>query len=278
MKTVLLPSTEGASGNLCLKVAEDAWDRRRLARTRTNLAFLRRSLPEVAPEIIDDGEDKLVTSAWEGTTFNSEQAPAVYESLPWIIDAILTQLDKLQSCAVDSVSLISHKLRFLGLLLRPWKSGVRLPLAVQRQLLSLPGKSREWVLSHGDLTEWNIVVDRAGRSVAFIDWEELAFRPWCYDELFLAFHRCTSVDEMTWQRSLLKERLLSQDDAGRKVDKLHAVALGALTFHYVQDVQRVRSNPDDPERRQRLRVRQENLSYLTEGSNWQSWIDWVLAG
>jgi hypothetical protein len=242
------------------------------------LAFLRRSLPEVAPEIIDEGEDKLVTSAWEGTTFNSEQAPAVYESLPWIIDAILTQLDKLQACTADSVSLISHKLRFLSLLLRPWKSGVRLPLTVQRQLLSLAGRGREWVLSHGDLTEWNIVVDRAGRSVAFIDWEELAFRPWCYDEFFLAFHRCTPVDQMTWQRSLLRERILLQDDADRKADQLHAVALAGLTFHRVRELQRVQSTPDDPERQQRLKVRQENLSYLTEQSNWKNWIDWVLAG
>jgi hypothetical protein len=276
MKTVLLPRDEQGLPTLCLKAAEEPRDFVRLTRLRANLARLRGCVPEMAPEILEEGPESILFIAWTGATFNSEQAPPIYESQPWILDSVLVQLDRLQACVSGSRLAAGDRLGLLRQLVRPLRSGLVLPWIVQRHFVPLLISQRRWVLTHGDLTEWNIVVDQASHSTALIDWEALAFRPRYYDEFALAFHRCTPVYDMTWQRTLLSKRFLSLPHPFQSASSNHAVAVAALCFHYWQDVRRVRAAKDATEPRRRLAIRYENLAHLADRSHWERWLGWLL--
>jgi Ser/Thr protein kinase RdoA (MazF antagonist) len=247
-----------------------------LAKIRENVLFLQRFVPELAPKMLEEGADRVLLTAWEGSTFNSEEAARVYPTLPWIVGAILARLDRLQSCKVGPSPLVVNKLRFLRHLARTWKSRAKIPLRIQGQFLSVVTKDLDWVLSHGDLTEWNIVVNRSRQSVALIDWEELALRPRFYDEFLLAFHRCVPIEEMTWQRALLRQRSLSELQSASEAASLQAVALACLTFLYQQEVRRLRVAAGSKEQERKSEIRRENLLWLAEASNWTSWLDGLL--
>lgn len=276
MKTSLVPRAEQASGYLCLKVAEGPQDQKLLARIRDNLAFLQTYLPDMAPQIVEESADRLLFVAWEGTTFHSEQAAGVYESRPWIVDAVLAQLDRLQACEAKSRPLVLDQVRFLRPWARAWRHRIRLPLRAQRAFFSLVVRDLPWVLSHGNLSTWNIVVNESKQEVAMIDWEELAWRPKFCDEFSLAFHRCVPVDAMTWERSLLRKRLPLEDSAHQASSLLHTVALECLAYHYLQEVLRSRIGPDDEAKKHRVRIRYENLMCLVEPANWDKWLGRLL--
>jgi hypothetical protein len=272
MKTTLLDNAENNATKLYRKVAEGPEDLRALARIRDNIALLQSLVPDMAPEVIEENEEVLLIKAARGNTYGAEPAVPVYESQPWIMDAVLAQLDQLQVAGPTGGPSSGERIALLRHILRPLRFGVSVPLPLVGPFLSLTFRSHDWVLTHGDLHTRNIVVDNVAQEITLIDWENFALRPRYYDEYRLAFHRCVPVYEMTWQREFLQQCF--QDQPRGELISTQALALAVLYYYYGKEPQRDQSAEL---LRVRSAVRHQNMMLLANRANWEKWLDWVRA-
>ncbi len=270
MITILQNSHE--YGMCCKKIAESKRDRKILKRILHNINFLKDTANELKPEIYEYKENELCYEAFEGETYNSIEADEIYNKEGWIVEKIIEKVGLLSKNQTLPEKEIIYRFYLLKRLMRGFKETELCKAAIFKALKDIIFDNKKYVLSHGDLTGWNIVIQYEDKDIKIIDWEELGGRPRYFDEMHLALHKVNNIYDLGWQKRLIKNIISKRKDKDHWKDYLRKMMILCTCLHIRNNARNTRNMKI---RNKILMTRLSNIKILTDKKSYEQWIEWI---